>query len=114
VGDTSAPSSVNYATSDTAGLAACNQANTSVASSRCDYATTIGTLQFAAGESTKTIFIPIVNDSYAEGNESFSIRLSNPVGATLGSNSSATITILDDDATTGSNPIVSSQFFIRQ
>ncbi|HKC66277.1 MAG TPA: Calx-beta domain-containing protein, partial [Pyrinomonadaceae bacterium] len=113
-GDTSAASSVNYATSDTAGLASCNQANTGNASSRCDYATTIGTLQFGAGETTKTIFIPIVNDSYAEGNESFTITLSSPRGATLGSNSTATITIVDDDATTGGNPIVDPAFFIRQ
>ena len=114
VGDTSSASSVNYATNDTAGLAACNQANTGIASSRCDYATTIGTLQFAAGETTKTIFIPIVNDSYAEGNERFTLTLSNPTGATLGSTSNATITIVDDDQTTGGNPIVDPAFFVRQ
>ncbi|MDQ3817915.1 MAG: DUF4214 domain-containing protein, partial [Acidobacteriota bacterium] len=114
-GDTSVPlTSVNYATSDGAGLAACSQANTGKASSRCDYATTVGTLQFLAGETSKTIFIPIVNDSYLEGPESFAITLSSPSGAALGTNSTATITILDDDSATGGNPIVDNSFFVRQ
>ncbi|PYS46284.1 MAG: hypothetical protein DMF68_19575, partial [Acidobacteria bacterium] len=112
-GNTSTAVTVNYATSDTAGLAACNQFN-GAASSRCDYATTVGTLQFASGETSKTIFIPVVNDSYAEGQESFTIRLSNPTGATLGSNSTATITIVDNDTATGGNPIVDAPFFVRQ
>src|SRR5205085_974312 len=63
--DSTTTASVSYATSDTAGLQNCNVIN-GVASSRCDYATTVGTLQFAVGESSKTIFIPVVNDSYAE------------------------------------------------
>ena len=112
--DATTTASVDYATSDTAGLEACNKANTGIASSRCDYASTVGTLQFAVGESAKTIFIPIVNDSYAEGNESFTITLSNPGGLTLGTPSSATITIIDDDATTGGNPVIDSSFFVRQ
>jgi hypothetical protein len=110
--NTSAAASVDYATSDTAGLTACSQA-TGTASSRCDYANTVGTLRFAAGESSKTIFIPVVDDGYVEGSESFTIRLSNPVGMNLGTNSSATITITDNDSTT-SNPIVGAPFFVRQ
>jgi uncharacterized repeat protein (TIGR01451 family) len=114
-GNTAGAISVDYATSDTAGLTACSQANTGVASSRCDYANTVGTLRFLAGETSKTIFIPIVNDSYAEGAESFTIRLSNPAGATLGSVSTATVTITDNETVTGTpNPIVDSTFFVRQ
>jgi hypothetical protein len=37
------------------------------ASSRCDYTRTIGTLQFAAGETLKTIVVPFTDDAYAEG-----------------------------------------------
>ncbi|MDQ3820483.1 MAG: DUF4214 domain-containing protein, partial [Acidobacteriota bacterium] len=85
-----------------------------VASSRCDYASTVGTLRFDAGESNKTIFIPIVNDSYAEGPESFTFKLSNPSGVSLSAFSTATITIIDNDSTTGGNPIVDNSFFIRQ
>ncbi|PYS46286.1 MAG: hypothetical protein DMF68_19585 [Acidobacteria bacterium] len=111
--DSTTTASVDYATSDTAGLNPCTLFN-GVASSRCDYATTVGTLQFAVGESAKTIFIPIVNDSYAEGNERFTLTLSNPTGLTLGTPSTATITISDNDPATSSNPIVGVPFFVRQ
>ncbi|HKC66490.1 MAG TPA: DUF4214 domain-containing protein, partial [Pyrinomonadaceae bacterium] len=102
-------------TSDSAGLQACNTFN-GLASSRCDYATTIGTLRFATGETTKTIFIPIVDDSYAEGTERFTVRLSSPSsGASLGSIPVATVTISDNETvTTTPNPIVDPKFFIRQ
>jgi hypothetical protein len=112
-GDHSTAVSVNYATSDPAGLTNCDVIN-GVASSRCDYATTIGTLRFASGEVSKTISIPIVDDSYAEGNESFTFALSNPVGASLVSPTTATITIADNDSTTGANPIDQTPFFVRQ
>ncbi|HKC64959.1 MAG TPA: DUF4214 domain-containing protein [Pyrinomonadaceae bacterium] len=114
VGDTTGQATVNYATSDTAGLTPCGQPNTGVASSRCNYATTIGTLSFAAGETSKTIFIPIVNSAYAEGNKSFKLTLINPAGATLGIPATATITIINNNSVTGGNPIVDSSFFVRQ
>ncbi|MDT5060031.1 MAG: hypothetical protein QOH63_490, partial [Acidobacteriota bacterium] len=112
-GDHSTAVSVNYATSDTAALTNCDVVN-GVASSRCDYATTVGTLRFASGETSKTISIPVVDDSYAEGRESFTIALSNPSGATLSSPTTATITIADNDATTTSNPVDQTPFFVRQ
>jgi hypothetical protein len=111
-GDLSVPVTVNYSTSDAAGLQNCNVAN-GTASSRCDYATTVGTVRFAAGESTKTISIPVVDDGYVEGMESFTITLSNPTGTILGSNTAATVSIVDDD-TTATNPIVGVPFFVRQ
>jgi Calx-beta domain len=115
LGDASSSATVGYATSDTAGLTNCNVVGTGIASSRCDYATTIGTLQFGAGETSKTISVPIVDDAYVEGNESFNIALSNPTNnATLGLTSSATITIIDNDASNGANPIDGTPFFVRQ
>src|SRR6185369_10569233 len=62
VGDTSRTATVHYATSDNAGLQSCTVTNF-FASERCDYATTVGTLQFAVGETTKTIVIPIIDDA---------------------------------------------------
>ena len=111
-GSTSAPASVRYATSDGAGLTNCNVVN-GIASSRCDYAVSVGTLNFAAAEAFKTISIPIVNDSYAEGAESFSISLSNATGGTLGQ-SNATVTISDNETSNGPNPIDQTAFFVRQ
>jgi hypothetical protein len=111
--NTSEPFTVDYATSDTAGANNCNVVG-GVASSRCDYITTLGTLSFAAGETSKTIAIPIVDDVYAEGNETFTIALSNPTGASLGQ-SAATLTITDNETVNGSsNPIDVAGFFVRQ
>jgi hypothetical protein len=112
-GDTSAPATVAYATSDTAGID-CAAAGTGLASSRCDYISVSGTLHFAANEASKDITIPIIDDAYAEGNESFTVTLSNPTGATLGSPNPATVTISDNGDTGGANPIDTTDFFVRQ
>ncbi|MEK6283549.1 MAG: PQQ-dependent sugar dehydrogenase [Acidobacteriota bacterium] len=112
-GNSAGAVTVNYATSDTAALQNC-EFNNGVASSRCDYATTSGTLQFAAAEVSKTIYVPIVDDSYADGNETFTITLSSPSGATLGSITTSNITIQDNEAVNGPNPIDGVDFFIRQ
>src|SRR5947209_10121346 len=52
-GDTTSAATVSYATSDTLGIEKECQDVTVIASSRCDYATTVGTLRFAAGETSK-------------------------------------------------------------
>jgi hypothetical protein len=113
LGSTIAPASVTYATSDTAGLTNCNVIN-GVASSRCDYASSVGTVSFAVGESSKTISIPIGDDAYAEGPETFTISLRHPSGMTLGPPASATVTINDNETVNGPNPIDQTAFFVRQ
>jgi uncharacterized repeat protein (TIGR01451 family) len=115
LGNTSAPAIVNYATSDSAAVN-CSALNTGNASSRCDYETTVGTLQFAAGETSKTIAIPLVDDSYAEGNESFTIALTSASGggSTISSPAKTTVTITDNDAINGANAIDNASFFVRQ
>jgi fimbrial isopeptide formation D2 family protein len=110
--ETTTAATVNYATSDTSGLNACNSV-TGLASSRCDYATSIGTLRFAAGESSKTIYIPIIDDNISDGTETFTLTLSNPSGASLGSTTVATVTITDNANGVG-NPIDGADFFIRE
>jgi hypothetical protein len=112
-GDLTLPASVNYATSDTAGLNNCSFIN-GVASARCDYITSVGTVRFAIGEGFKTLNIPLVDDAYAEGDESFTFTISNPVGTTLGLPTTATITINDNEATNGPNPLDGTAFFVRQ
>jgi Reprolysin family propeptide./Reprolysin (M12B) family zinc metalloprotease./Calx-beta domain./Bacterial pre-peptidase C-terminal domain. len=111
-GDLTGVSTVEYATSDTAGANNCNIVN-GQASSRCDYITTFGKLQFAPGETTKSIGIPIIDDVYPEGTEDFSITLSNPSGATLGSQATALLSIGDLETQT-TNPIENAAFFARQ
>src|ERR1051326_5209200 len=104
LGDTSTAATVNYATSDSSGANNCN-AVTGTASARCDYTSTVGILKFAAGETFKTIAVPITDDAYAEGNENFTISLTNAGGATLGSPSVAPITITYNESPNGQNPI---------
>jgi hypothetical protein len=70
-------------------------------------------LQFAAGETAKTISIPIIDDSYAEGNETFAVSLNNPSGASLGTQSTTMVMIVDNETTTGPNPVDQSNFFVR-
>jgi len=62
-----------------------------------DYTSTAGTRRFVKAGSW-TFRIPITNDSFIEGNETFNITLSNPThGATLGTPSTAVVTIVDND-----------------
>lgn len=67
------------------------------ATTTTDYSLPAGTLTFAAGEITKTISMSVVNDSTYESDETVSISLSTPSGATLGSPTSHTHTITNDD-----------------
>jgi hypothetical protein len=112
-GDTSAGATVDYSTSDTAGASSCGTV-AGLASSRCDYLRSVGRISFAAGEATKTISIPIVDDVYAEGAESFQITLIAASGVAIGAPATATLTITDNEVVNGTNPIDQASFFVRQ
>jgi len=111
-GDPNRTLSVEFATSDSAGAQNCNVKN-GIASSHCDYETRVANVTFAPGETSKTISVFIIDDSFAEGPESFNVNLSNPVGASLGTAATATVTITDNDAASGSNQIDTPSFFVR-
>jgi len=81
----SSPVSVRYATQDGTAIAGRN------------YVAQSGSLTFAAGETQKTITIAAIDDLAATPNQSFSLVLSAPSGATL-AHGSATGTIIIDDA----------------
>ena len=68
------------------------------ASAGSDYTAQTNTLSFAAGQASKTISIPLTNDSSVEGDEDLTVTLSNPDGAVLGSNTETTINIRDNDS----------------
>ena len=61
-----------------------------------DYSTTSGSLTFSSTETTKTVVVPILGDVVREGDETFSLNFSNPVGASLAT-TSVTGTIIDND-----------------
>ncbi len=84
-GNTNLPITVDYATSNV------------TAAAGSDYTSTSGTLTIPSGSTTGTISVPISADSVFEGNETFTITLSNPTGATI-STAAATGTITNDDS----------------
>jgi hypothetical protein len=89
-GVTSVPGSVNYATSN------------GTASAPGDYTAALGTLNFAAGETSKTFNVAVVNDTEIEPTETVNLALTDTQSSvTL---STATLNILDND-----NPAASVQ-----
>ncbi len=68
-----------------------------------DYGAFSTAVSFADGETTaRTVVVPILEDSAAEGTETFTVVLSLPTGgATLGSVATTTISILDNDGAHG-------------
>ena len=78
---------VNYATANGSALAP------------SDYKAASGVLSFAPGTATKTIEVPIVGNTIDSANKTFTIDLSMPGNATLGT-AQATGTIIDDDTST--------------
>ena len=66
-----------------------------------DFTMQSGMLNWANGDvANKTITVPIINDALIEGDETFTITLSSPTGATLSSPSTITVTIIDNDFAT--------------
>lgn len=62
-----------------------------------DFTAASGTLQFAPGETQKSLPIAVLGDLSDEFDETVVVQLSNPSGAHSLGNASATLTILDDD-----------------
>jgi CSLREA domain-containing protein len=114
-GDTSSAAGVDYGTSDGGASSVPCSSTSGLASARCDFTTSMGTLNFAAGEGQKSFTVLVNGDSYSEGPESFSVNLSNQTGgAILSTPSTAIITIADDSSGLPPNAIDAAQFFVRQ
>ena len=60
------PVTVGYSTAD------------DTASAGADYTNTTGTLTFAAGETLKTVSVPVLDDEHDEGSETMTLTISNP------------------------------------
>ena len=61
-----------------------------------DYTATSGTLTFAAGETSKTVSVPVLDDAHDEGEETLMLRLSAATGAVI-ADGEATGTIENTD-----------------
>jgi subtilase family serine protease len=63
-----------------------------------DYTNSPITVTFADGETSKTVTIPIINDTQFEADETLNLTLTNPQGtAVLGNQTTAVLTIINDD-----------------
>lgn len=62
-----------------------------------DYTLNAGTLTFAPGDTVQTITVSIVDDAVLDAGETVILSLANPQGLQLGSITSNTLTITDDD-----------------
>jgi probable HAF family extracellular repeat protein len=73
-------------------------ASDGTATAGSDYTAASGTLNFAAGDTSETFTVPISDDTLDETDETVNLSLSNPTGTTLGAQSTAVLTITDNDA----------------
>src|ERR1051326_7281770 len=102
-GDTSAPASVNFATTD------------GTAKQQRDYTFASGTLSFAPGETSKTFTVLVTDNASVDGSRTVNLALSNTVGTGFGSPTVGTLTITDNDTSPGTtNPIDQARFFVQQ
>ena len=102
-GTTVNAAAVDYVTSD------------GTARQRTDYTTSSGTLNFAAGEMSKSFTILITDNAFVDGSRTINLTLNNPGGVELIAPASSLLTILDNDtATPTHNPLDDAQFFVRQ
>lgn len=92
-GDTSGTSTVDFASSN------------DTASQLRDYEVASGTLTFAAGQTSLTFRVLIVDDVFPEGSETVNLVLSNPTNGSLTAPSTATVTIVDNDSAGTTSPV---------
>jgi len=84
-GDPDTVVSVDFATAD------------GTATNGLKYTAVSGTLPFGAGETNKIIVVPILNEGFVEGTKRFTVTLSNPTNAVVGTPAVATVSIADND-----------------
>jgi hypothetical protein len=91
------PVTVSYATAD------------GTATADVDYVARNGTIEIPAGATSADLEVGIIGDADMEEDETFSIRLSNPVNATL-ANPTLLLTISDDDIAAPADATARSMF----
>jgi hypothetical protein len=102
-GDTSGTSTVNYATSN------------GTAKEGRDYVAALGSVTFAAGDTTpKTVPILIIDNAFVDGTRTVNLTLSGPsAGTAITPQSTATVTITDNDTVAGPNPLDNARSFVQ-
>jgi len=97
-GGGSAPITVNLSAASTQTVTVHYATSDGTATAGSDYTAANGTLTFSPGNTSKTFSVSILEDALVEGNETVNLSLTNPSNATLGTPSTAVLTIVDNDA----------------
>jgi Tol biopolymer transport system component len=85
------------------------------ATDRADYTFHFATLKFNPGETSKSFTVIITDDVFVENDQTLTVTLSNPSGATLGGLNTATLTIVENDTVQLTlNPVDTARFFVNQ
>ncbi len=85
------------------------------ASERSDYIAATGTVRFAPGETSQKVRVLVTEDGLLEGERAFKVTLTGGRNLFVGAAREAVVRITDDDAAgSPSNPLDSSEFFVRQ
>ncbi|EMI19186.1 Na-Ca exchanger/integrin-beta4 [Rhodopirellula maiorica SM1] len=71
-----------------------------------DYTISSSPLRIPAGATSGTIVVTVISDTESEADESISVTLQSPTGASLGTDTTHTITLQDSDSSVPSQPIV--------
>ncbi len=96
-GDSDGAVSIDYATAD------------DTATARADYGSESGTLSWADGNADdKTIEVTITDDSDYEGDETFTVTLSNISGGAVYGTQETVVTIVEDDAEPNNDPVITA------
>ena len=88
-GNTNEAMTVNFGTAD------------AEATNGVRYVTTNGMLRFAAGVLTQTVRVALINNTLVDGDQAFTVALSNPSIGILGVNSNCSVTVIDNDVMIG-------------
>ena len=103
---TSAPLTVDYSTANSTAVGNFSATN--------DYIISSGALTFAAGETVKTVRVQLVDDAVAEATEVFKMNLSSPSANATIARASATATIIDNDAPSGTPQVSISNLTVDE
>lgn len=81
------------------------QSTNGTASSPADYSSVFEPVEFAAGDTEKTVDIALRNTSLAANGATFTVTLSSAGSGTIGANSVATVTLWDNDSFANAYPL---------
>jgi len=109
VAENAGPATITITRSSPLGAASVQLATSDgTATGGVDYTPATLSVQFAPGETSKTVTIAILNDTLVEGDETVNLTLSSVVGligeAALGSRTTAILRITDDDTSVPGGP----------